>query len=232
MYTYGVLKASSKKMWITASKAGIFAHITATNGTAYDISIYLGSHTDPVYFSLFTSTDRASIAYLLPMFEARFRLEWFNSFNRLKPSDTVGALDFTRNIFLYDHIKQPYNLTMSQPANYPFDNRLEDDMSNWDNQRLTQKYGLAATALRAMFNLYKGRHTIVFGNLGETPSNSEFSKVFGVTFNQNINSQGILTGSYADGAIFFWDPVTNMVDGMFIMKSQQYNQYIIRHTLF
>lgn len=222
MYTYGVLKASPKKLSITASKAGTFAHITATNGTSYDISIYLGSNTDPVYFSLFTSTDRASIAYLLPLLESRFRLQWFDSFNRLKNSDINGSLDFIRNIFLYDHITQPYNLTVSTPNTYPFNDKLEDDLSAWDNDRLTQRYGLAATALRAMFNLYKTRYIVVFGNLGAS------NKMFGINFNQNINSHGVLTGSYGDGAVFFWDPMTNMIDGMFIMKSQQYNQYLIK----
>lgn len=223
MYKYGVIKANPKKLTIISSRIGAYAHLTINNGTQYDVSIYLGSDRDPIRYSLFTSTDRVAMAYLLPTFEARFRLEWFDSFNRLQNSETNGALDFMRNRLLYEHIIQPYNLSSSVPSPHPFNERIEDNLVV-DNATLTRKYGCAATALRALFYLYPNRNVIVFGNLLDGTGDR---RMIDTTFNQYIDRTGVLSNPYADGAVFFWDPLTNRIDGIFIMKESSYQDFII-----
>lgn len=221
MVKYGVIKASPKKFTLQILKNDYVAKLTILNNKKeYEVAINLGTKVKGIYFTIITSTDRAAIFYLLPMLEARFRLEWKDDdFNILRNNNSSGALDFMRNIILYEHIYQNNNLTYSKPNEFVTRN-ISVDVLKTDNTTFTNLYGSCATTIRSMFNTFKNRKIIIFGNIHN-------NKIFETGFNQNINKLGILQNEYNDGLIIFWDQLNNLVDALFIMNDKQYNDFII-----
>jgi len=255
-YYYGVLLGFARNYYIVTVQNGSHIHFETAAGSPYDVRVFIGSSRQNIYYSDFTTTDPAVISYLLPMIDLHYKSTWSTGFNILAQSQTSGALDFLRIPELYEHIKVSPGVIKNTNTVYPSNVKIVDSTVLLTNTQLSARYGTLAATLREMFSLYSAtRQLFVFGNQFIGPrlnsnsnsnSNSNNLRVRTSTNNATntntistgnkgmrdvsmstyIDKCGNLTTSYTDGAIFFYDPINQLLDGVFTMSERQYDEFI------